>query len=159
MIITEIKHLNVRISEFEDNIIDENILPIFTTPLILKEVAARKKSKYNIETLNPERKLNFRIVTQSEIVSELAARINKVVLDLEPHYFIDPSHFQSLPLKVKDKLKSNLIKNEINNIKKALIRVNKSTIKGKKLTLYARFFFNKLNKYNIPTRLAYSNAS
>ena len=45
MIITEIKHLNVRISEFEDNIIDDNILPIFTTPLIIKEVEARKRGK------------------------------------------------------------------------------------------------------------------
>jgi len=59
MIITEIKHLNVRISEFEDPIFDDNILPVFTTPLVLKEVEARKKSKYKIETLNPEKKINF----------------------------------------------------------------------------------------------------
>jgi len=43
MILTEIKHLNVRISEFEDPIFDKNILPVFITPLILKEVEARKK--------------------------------------------------------------------------------------------------------------------
>ena len=43
MILTEIKikHLKVRISEFEDLIFDKNILPIFTTPSILKEVEAR----------------------------------------------------------------------------------------------------------------------
>ena len=63
MILTEIKikHLKVRISEFEEPIFDKNILPIFTTPLILKEVAARKRSKYKIETLNPEKKLTFKI--------------------------------------------------------------------------------------------------
>jgi len=59
MILTEIKHLNVRISEFEEPIFDQNILPIFITPLILKEVEIRKKSKHKIETLNPEKKIKF----------------------------------------------------------------------------------------------------
>jgi len=105
MILTEIKHLNVRISEFEEPIFDKNILPVFITPFILKEVAARKKSKYKIETLNPEKKLTFRIVPFNEIVEELAASINKIALDLEPHYFIDPSYSNSLPYEVRAILK------------------------------------------------------
>jgi len=48
MILTEIKHLNVQISEFEEPIFDQNILPVFITPLILKEVEAKKK-KVNIK--------------------------------------------------------------------------------------------------------------
>lgn len=154
MIITEIKHLNVRISEFEDNIIDDNILPIFATPLILKEVAARKRSKYNIETLNPERKLTFRIVTHSEIVAELAARINKVAFDLEPYYFIDPSHFHSLPLKIKDKLESNLLLNKIKNIEASSIRYKLSTIKGKKLILYIRFILQNILQNKVKSSLS-----
>ena len=155
MIITEIKHLNVRISEFEDNIIDDNILPIFTTPLIIKEVEARKRGKYKIETLNPERKLTFRKVTQIEIVTELAARINKVALKLEPYYFINPSHFQSLPIKLRNKLEINLIKNKIKDIEDTSIQVKKSTIKGRKLIPYIKFNmykylykFYKANKFN-----------
>ena len=62
MILTEIKHLNVQISEFEEPIYDQNILPIFITPLILKEVEARKQSKYRIQTLNLNKKLNYKVV-------------------------------------------------------------------------------------------------
>lgn len=138
MIITEIKQLNVRISEFEDPIFDNNILPVFTTPLILKEVDARKKSKYKIETLNPNKKLTFRIVSFNEIVEQLAARINKIAIDLEPHYFIDPSYSNSLPYNVREFLnKKNLI-DETKEIKEAVLRVKRSTVKGKKLILYAR---------------------
>lgn len=138
MIITEIKHLNVRISEFEDPIFDDNILPVFTTPLVLKEVEARKKSKYKIETLNPEKKLTFKIVSFNKIVEELAARINKIAIDLEPHYFIDPSDPKSLPYEVKQNLnKKNLI-DETKEIEEAILRIKRSTVKGKKLILYAR---------------------
>lgn len=138
MILTEIKikDLNVRISEFEDPIFDKNILPVFTTPLILKEVAARKRSKYKIETLNPEKKLTFKVVSFNEVVEELAARINKIAVDLEPHYYIDPSDYNSLPHKVKeimDKFKLWEEKIEVINASK---RVKISTIKKKKLILY-----------------------
>lgn len=140
MILTEIKikDLNVRISEFEDPIFDKNILPVFTTPLILKEVSARKRSKYKIETLNPEKKLIFKVVSFNEVVEELAARINKIAVDLEPHYYIDPSNYNSLPYKVKeimDKFKLWEEKIEVINASK---RVIISTIKKKKLILYAR---------------------
>lgn len=139
MVITEIKHLNVRISQFEDNIFDKNILPIFTTPLILKEVDARKKSRYKIETLNPEKKLTFKIVSFNKIVEELAARINQIAIDLEPHYFIDPTYFNSLPYNVRQFLdKKNLI-DETKEIEEALLRVKRSTVKNKKLILYANF--------------------
>ena len=138
MIITEIKHLNVRISEFEDSIFDENILPVFSTPLILKEVAARKKSKYKIETLNPEKKLTFRIVSFNEIVEELAARINKIAIDLEPHFFIDPSEPNSLPYKVRQILDENKLIDEKKEIEEAIRRIKKSTVRGKKLILFAR---------------------
>ena len=124
MVITEIKHLNVRISQFEDNIFDKNILPIFTTPLILKEVDARKKSKYKIETLNPEKKLNFRIVPFNEIVEELAVRINKIAIDLEQYYYIDPSTSKSLPYKVKVLLNKNKLITNIYKKNSLSIKVN-----------------------------------
>lgn len=138
MILTEIKHLNVRISEFEDPIFDNNILPVFITPLILKEVEARKKSKHKIETLNPEKKLTFRTVSFNEIVEELAARINKIALDLEPHYYIDPSHYNSLPYEVRAILNKNTLKDEKKEIAEASYRIALSTLRGKKHILYAR---------------------
>jgi Mitochondrial ribosomal protein (VAR1) len=139
MILTEIKikDLNVRISEFEDPIFDKNILPIFTTPLILKEVAARKRSKYKIETLNPEKKLTFKVVSFNEVVEELAARINKIAVDLEPHYYIDPSDYNSLPLKVKEIMDKFKLWEERIEVINASKRVKISTIKKKKLILYA----------------------
>jgi len=132
MILTEIKHLNVRISEFEEPIFDKNILPVFITPFILKEVAARKKSKYKIETLNPEKKLTFRIVPFNEIVEELAASINKIALDLEPHYFIDPSYSNSLPYEVRAILKKNTLTDEKKVIAEASFRIASSTLRKKK---------------------------
>ena len=123
MIITEIKHLNVRISEFEDPIFNKKILPMFSIPQILKEIAAKKNSKYKIETLNPEKKLTFKIVSFNEIVEELANRINEIAVDLEPYYFIDPSDYNSLPYKVKKILDNYKIINEKNIIKDATIRI------------------------------------
>lgn len=154
MIITEIKKLNVRISVFEDPVFDENILPVFTTPLILKEVAARKKSKYKIETLNPEKKLTFRIVSFNEIIAKLSARINKIAIKLEPHYYIDPSYPNSLPYKVKQNLDIKNKINETKEIEEALLRVTNSTVRGKILILYAGFYKqyllrNRRNKYNL----------
>jgi hypothetical protein len=146
MIITEIKHLNVRISEFEDPIFDKNILPVFITPLILKEVAARKRSKYKIETLNPEKKLTFRIVPFNEIVEELAARINKIAIDLEPHYFIDPSYYNSLPYKVRAILNKNTLEDEKKAIAEASLRIALSTLGGKKHILYARNAYSRYDK-------------
>lgn len=138
MILTEIKHLNVRISEFEEPIFDKNILPVFITPLILKEVEARKKSKHKIETLNPAKKLNFKVVSFNEIVEELAARINKIAIDLEPHYFIDPSYYNSLPYEVRAILNKNTLKDEKKVIAEASYRIALSTLRGKKHILYAR---------------------
>ena len=126
MTITEIKHLNVRISQFENINFDDRLLPIFTTPLILKEVDARKKSKYKIETLNPEKKLTFRIVTFFEIVEELAARINKIAIDLEPHYYIDPSNINSFPYKVRSRIDEIKENQETKEIKKAILRIKHS---------------------------------
>jgi hypothetical protein len=139
MIITEIKHLNVRISIFEDPIFDKKILPIFTTPLILKEVEARQKSKYKIETLNPENKLNFKKVPFNKIVEELAARINKIAINLEPHYFIDPTYPNSLPYKVRQNLDIKKLDDENREIEEAIGRIKYSSHKGKKLILLARY--------------------
>jgi hypothetical protein len=146
MIITEIKNLNVRISEFEEPIFDKNILPVFITPLILKEVAARKKSKYKIETLNPEKKLTFRIVPFNEIVEELAARINKIAIDLEPHYFIDPFYYNSLPFEVRAILNKNTLIDEKKVIAEASFRIAASTLRGKKHILYNPNAYNHNGK-------------
>jgi len=146
MIITEIKNLNVRISEFEEPIFDKNILPVFITPLILKEVAARKKSKYKIETLNPEKKLTFRIVPFNEIVEELAARINKIAIDLEPHYFIDPFYYNSLPFEVRAIINKNTLIDEKKVIAEASFRIASSTLRGKKHILYNPNAYNQNGK-------------
>jgi hypothetical protein len=138
MILTEIKHLNVRISEFEDPIFDKNILPVFITPLILKEVEARKKSKHKIETLNPDKKLNFKVVSFNEIVKELATRINKIAIDLEPHYFIDPSYYNSLPYEVRANLNKNTLKDEKKIFAESSYRIRLSILRGKKHILFAR---------------------
>ena len=94
---------------------------MFSTPQILKEIAAQKNSKYKIETLNPEKKLTFKIVSFNEIVEQLANRINEIAVDLEPYYFIDPSDYNSLTNKIKVVLnKSNLIENK--KLKKSLLK-------------------------------------
>jgi hypothetical protein len=156
MIITEIKikDLKVRISEFEDLIFDKNILPIFTTPSILREVDAKKLNKYKIETLNPQKKLTFKIVSFNEIIEELAYKINKIAIDLEPFYYADPSDFNSLNHKIKEILsQKKLIEDKI-NIENAKVRIKKSTIKKKKLILYAKKFaavnkiLKKKSRYN-----------
>jgi hypothetical protein len=156
MIITEIKikHLKVRISEFEDLVFDKNILPIFTTPSILREVDTKKLSKYKIETLNPQKKLTFKIVSFNEIVEELANKINKIANDLEPFYFYDPSDFNSLNSKVKENLTHiKFIEDKI-NINNAKFRIKKSTVKKKFLILYGLKFATKyknlknINRYN-----------
>ena len=123
MIITEIKHLKVSINKFEDPIFNKKILPMFSIPQILKEIAAQKNSKYKIETLNPEKKLTFKIVSFNEIVEELANRINEIAVDLEPYYFIDPSDYNSLPYKVKEILDDYKIINEKDVIRDATIRI------------------------------------
>ena len=140
MIISEIKikHLKVRISEFEDLIFDKNILPIFTTPSILKEVDERKLNKYKIETLNPQKKLTFKVVSFNEIIEELTYKINKIAIDLEPFYYTDPSDFNSLNNKIKEILSKNKLIEDKINIKNAKARINKSTINKKKLILYAK---------------------
>jgi len=163
MIITEIKHLNVRISEFEEPVFDANILPIFITPLILKEVDARKKSKYKIETLNPEKKLTFKIVSFNKIVEELAVRINKIAIDLEQYYYIDPSAYNSLPYKVKGILNKYKLKNDKKVIADASFRIAASTLKGKKHIIYARSIYaanrnfrrSRTKIYNLKTRAPY----
>ena len=121
MIITElkIKNLKVRISEFEELIFDKNILPIFTTPAILKEVDAKKINKYKIETLNSQKKLTFKIITFNEIIEDLAFKFNKIAINLEPFYYTDPSKFNSLDYKVKE----NLPKSEKNKLLRTKTKV------------------------------------
>lgn len=160
MIITEIKfkHLKVRISEFEELIFDKNILPIYTTPTILKEVDARKTNKYRVETLNPNKNLNFKVITFNEIIEELTKRINKVAKDLELYYFADPSHYKTLPNKVKLILDKYKIIEKKKSFKDASFRLKKSiTKKNKNLILnlivfyknYSYFSSKKFYKLNI----------
>ena len=125
MIITEIKikHLKIRISEFEDLIFDKNILPMFTTSSILKEVEAKKISKYKIETLNPNKKLTFKVVTSYEIIENLISKINKISIDLEPFYYTDPSNYNSLNYKFKEFLSENQLIENLKDIDTALLRI------------------------------------
>ena len=133
MIISEIKikHLKVRISEFEELIFDKNILPIFTTPAILKEVDAKKINKYKIETLNSQKKLTFKIITFNEIIEDLAFKFNKIAINLEPFYYTDPSKFNSLDYKVKE----NLPKSEKNKLLRTKTKVLNIKFKNKNYNL------------------------
>ena len=136
----KIKHLKVRISEFEDIIFDKNILPIFTTSSLIKEVESRKSSIYNIETLNPNKKLTFKVVSFNEIIEDLTSKINKISIDLEPFYYTDPSNYSSLDYKVKEILSENQLIEDLANIKTAKYRIQWSTLKKKKLILISKTF-------------------
>jgi len=82
--------------------------------------------------LNPEKKLNFRIVSFNVIVEELAARINKIALDLEPNYFIDPSYYNSLPYDVRAILKKKTLKDEKKSNCRSFISNSNVNLKRKK---------------------------
>ena len=105
----KIKNLKVRISEFEDIYFEKEIYPLFTTSSLIKEVVSRKTSLYKIETINPDNKLTYKVVTTYEIIENLISKINKISTDLEPFYYTDPSNYNSLNYKVKEILSENKI--------------------------------------------------
>ena len=65
-----LKNLNIDITknDYNDIIIDKRILPLFKTPIILKQLNETKRNKYNIILKNQEKKLSFRLITLNEIL-------------------------------------------------------------------------------------------
>ena len=65
-----LKNLNIDITknDYKDIIIDKRFLPLFKTPIILKQLNEKKRNKYNIILKNQGQNLNFRIITLKEIL-------------------------------------------------------------------------------------------
>nr|YP_009739426.1 ribosomal protein S3 [Tricholoma flavovirens]QIC20270.1 ribosomal protein S3 [Tricholoma flavovirens] len=65
-----LKTFNIDISKnnYKDIIIDKRILPLFKTPIILKQLNETKRNKYNIILNNQTPNFRFRLITLNEIL-------------------------------------------------------------------------------------------
>jgi len=49
--------------------IDNNIIPLFSSPVYLKEKSCKKRNKYNFSLSNTQKKLTYKVITFKEILS------------------------------------------------------------------------------------------
>jgi hypothetical protein len=65
-----LKNLNINITknDYNEIFIDKRILPLFKTPIILKQLNEKKRNKYNIILKNQDQNLKFRLITLKEIL-------------------------------------------------------------------------------------------
>nr|YP_009739460.1 ribosomal protein S3 [Tricholoma saponaceum]QIC20304.1 ribosomal protein S3 [Tricholoma saponaceum] len=62
-------NINLTKNKYNDLIIDKRILPLFKTPVILKQLNEKKRNKYNITLKNPGPKFKFKLISLNEILS------------------------------------------------------------------------------------------
>ena len=63
-------------NEHKDINIDKRILPLFSTPVILKQISDKKRNKYNFNLLNPQKKLTYKVISLKEILSIFLKGLN-----------------------------------------------------------------------------------
>ena len=68
MIINNNNNLNKNKYENTEINIDKRIIPLFSTPVILKKINDQKRNKYNFNVLNPQKKLTFKKTTLNEML-------------------------------------------------------------------------------------------
>jgi hypothetical protein len=64
-----LKNINLTKNEYNDLIIDKRILPLFKTPVILKQLNEKKRNKYNINLQNSGPNFSFKLISLNEILS------------------------------------------------------------------------------------------
>jgi len=69
-------NFNITKNDYKDIIIDKRMLPLFKTPVILKKLSEKKRNKYNINLINPNKNLNKKIITLKEILEIFLKGIN-----------------------------------------------------------------------------------
>lgn len=66
---TNTNKLIITKNEYSDIQIDNRIIPLFSSPLYLKEKSLKKRNKYNFTLLNPQKKLTYKVISFREILS------------------------------------------------------------------------------------------
>ena len=62
--------------------IDKKILPFFSNPIVLKRISDQKKNK-NLNLLNPQKKLIYKIIKLNENLVKISTSIEKYNLNLD----------------------------------------------------------------------------
>ena len=65
--------------------IDKRMLPLFSTPIQLKKLNDQKLNKYNLDILNPQKKLTYKIISLKEILDIFLKGINLYNLNLNKY--------------------------------------------------------------------------
>ena len=73
-----LKNININLTknEYNDLIIDKRILPLFKTPVILKQLNEKKRNKYNINITNQSPNFSFKLISLNEILSIFLKGLN-----------------------------------------------------------------------------------
>jgi hypothetical protein len=73
---------NTTKNEYSELNIDKRMLPLFSTPLLLKKLNDQKRNKYNLDNLNPQKKLTYKVISLNEILEIYLKGINLYKLNL-----------------------------------------------------------------------------
>ena len=67
---------NTTKNEYSDLNIGKKMLPLFSTPVLLKKLNDQKRNKYNLDNLNPQKKLTYKVISLNEILEIYLKGIN-----------------------------------------------------------------------------------
>uniref|UniRef100_UPI00315C73BC ribosomal protein S3 n=1 Tax=Leucopaxillus giganteus TaxID=1167592 RepID=UPI00315C73BC len=70
------KNNNMVLNEIEVIKIDKRILPLFSSSIMVKNRSEMKRSKYNLNNLNPQKKLTYDIITLDQILEVILKGMN-----------------------------------------------------------------------------------
>lgn len=104
--------------------IDRRILPLFSTPILLKKINEKKRNKYNYNIINPKNKLNYKIITLKKILEIFLKGIN----------------IQNLKMK-------NYLEKENNNKMELILNYNIKKLKKYKFNLLIINYFNSIKRF------------
>ena len=136
-------HIDVNYSNWPEINLDKRILPLFTTPLLLKKRLERKVNKYKFEVIDSKRKnnLNYKIVNFSQILNVLVTKV--ITFGYEIDYNLKYNENKVFLVKqIKEMNESANLYSTVNNI---FDRSFANNLKGKESNLNLTFDNNSLD--------------
>jgi len=113
--------------------IDKKILPFFSNPIILKRISDQKKNK-NLNLLNPQKKLIYKIIKLNENLTKFSLSIKNYNLNLDSFFLSNKDALsQKLDINVGNKsefilfIRNNLYYNLKSRLSNILYKVEKFT--------------------------------
>jgi hypothetical protein len=73
---------NINNNEYSNIVIDNRILPLFSNPIILKQISDQEVNKINLDQINPEKKLTYKVISFKEILELYLKGLNIYNLNL-----------------------------------------------------------------------------